>query len=131
MVNETFSGLISSAGVIAASVIALLLEMRKGRGQVGKMLDYLRNSSMGNVDEKIAVLYMYTNNVRTWRASGINVDHMTSQICSDLLSIGRVSNNMTLEQWIELHRALRILIETMKAHDFDTSRIEDMRNALS
>ena len=67
MVNETFWGLISSAGVIAGSVVALLFEMRKGWGQVSKMLGYLRNSSMGNVDEKTAVLYMHTNNVRTWR----------------------------------------------------------------
>lgn len=83
---------------------------------------------MGNVDEKIAVLFMHSNNVRNWIPAGINVDNMLSQITSDVSSLARVRNNMTWEQWVELHRALRILIETMNANHFDTARLRDIQN---
>ena len=52
MVGELFLGLLGIAIAIGASAIAIYLEMRRGRGQVEDMLDYLKNSAMGNVDEK-------------------------------------------------------------------------------
>jgi hypothetical protein len=130
MVNETTWGLIGVALTIGASALAIYIELRRNRGQVSKMLRYLRNSAMGNVDEKIAVLFMHSNNVRNWNAIGINIDNMISQITSDVSSIARVRRNMTWEQWVELHRALRILIETMEANHFNTARLRDMQNAL-
>jgi hypothetical protein len=82
------------------------------------MLDYLKNSAMGNVDEKIAVLYSHVNNVKYWRTSGMDVDSMISHISNDISSIARIRNKMSWEQWKELHRALRILIETMQNNNF-------------
>jgi hypothetical protein len=76
MVGELFLGLIGIAIAIGASAIAIYIEMRRGRGQVEGMFDYLKNSAMGNVDEKIAVLYMHTNNVKNWRLAGIDVNSM-------------------------------------------------------
>jgi hypothetical protein len=111
--------------------LAIYFEIRKGRGQVGRMLGYLSNSTMGNVDEKVAVLYSHANNVRNWRLAGINADLMVSQISSDMSSIARIRNNMTWEQWRELHRALRILKESMRDNGFNTDEIEDIQNALS
>ena len=64
MVGELFLGLLGIAIAIGASAIAIYLEMRRGRGQVEGMLDYLKNSAMGNVDEKIAVLCMHANDVK-------------------------------------------------------------------
>lgn len=52
MVGELFLGLMGIAIAIGASAIAIYLEMRRGRGQVEGMLDYLKNSAMGNVDKK-------------------------------------------------------------------------------
>jgi hypothetical protein len=37
---------------------------------------------------------------------------------------------MSWEQWKELHKALRILIETMQNNNFNSKEIEDIRNAL-
>ena len=130
MVGELFFGLLGIALAIGGSAIAIYLEMRRGRGQVEGMLDYLKNSAMGNVDEKIAVLYMHANNVKHWRKSGIDIDSMVSQISNDISSIARVKNKMSWEQWKELHRALRILIETMQKNNFDINEIEDIRTAL-
>ena len=130
MVGELFLGLLGIAIAIGASAIAIYLEMRRGRGQVEGMLDYLKNSVMGNVDEKIAVLYMHANNVKNWKQSGIDVDSMISQISNDISSLARVKNKMLWEQWRELHRGLRILIETMQNNNFDSKEIEDIRSAL-
>ncbi|HEY7571308.1 MAG TPA: hypothetical protein VH796_08065 [Nitrososphaeraceae archaeon] len=130
MVNETTWGLIGVAFTISASALAIYIELHKSRGQVGRMLRYLRNSAMGNVDEKIAVLFMHSNGVPNWIRMGINVDNMISQMSSDLSSLARVRNNMSWEQWVELHRALRVLIETMETNGLDTARIRDMQNAL-
>jgi len=130
MVNETTWGLIGVALTIGASALALYFELRRGRGQVGRMLSYLRNSAMGNVDEKIAVLYGHANNVRHWRTMGIDVNLMISQISSDMSSIARVKTNMTWKQWRELHRALRVLRDPMRYSNFNTNEIEDIQNAL-
>jgi hypothetical protein len=119
MVGELFLGLLGIAIAIGASAIAIYLERRRGRGQVEGMLDYLKNSAMGNVDEKIAVLYSHVNNVKHWRTSGMDVDSMISHISNDISSIARIRNKMSWEQWKELHRALRILIETMQNNNFE------------
>jgi hypothetical protein len=130
MVGELFLGLLGIAIAIGASAIAIYLEMRRGRGQVEGMLDYLQNSTMGNVDEKIAVLYSHINNVKHWRATGIDIDSMISHISNDISSLARVRNKMSWEQWKELHKVLRILIETMQKNNFNAADIEDLRNAL-
>ena len=130
MVSETFWGLIGVAGVIGAAGLALWIELRKNRGGVENMLNYLRNSTMGNVDEKIAVLYSHANNVQFWRIQHVNIDLMISQISSDLSSIARVRNNMTWEQWRELHKALIELRNAMKTAGIDTLDIDAIREAL-
>ena len=77
MVNETTWGLVGVALTIGVSALAIYIELRS-RGQVSRMLKYLRNSAMGNVDEKIAVLFMHSNNVRNWIPDGINIDNIIS-----------------------------------------------------
>jgi hypothetical protein len=130
MVNETFWGLVGSAGVIAGSAVALLLEMRKSRGQVRHMLNFLKNSTFSKIDEKTAVLYSYANDVKNWRNKGIDGNIMQSQIVEDMLSIGRVSNNMGLEQWREILKVSDLLIQAMKKEGFDTKEIEYTYQAL-
>ena len=55
---------------------------------------------------------------------------MISQISNDISSLARVKNKMSWEQWRELHKGLRILIETMQNNNSDSKEIEDIRNAL-
>jgi hypothetical protein len=55
---------------------------------------------------------------------------MQSQIVEDMLSIGRVSNNMGLEQWREILKVSDLLIQAMKKEGFDTKEIEYTYQAL-
>lgn len=130
MVGETFWGLIGSAGIIASSVFVLILEMRKGRGDVTSLLDFIRNTTFSHVDERIALIYAMADEVKHWKNIGTDVRLKTSRIVSDITSIARIHNNMTFEQWRELQKALDVLIEEMKKRQYDTSEIEYTRKAL-
>ena len=59
MVDENFWGLMGIAGTIAGGVIALWLEMRKSRGEMTAMNNFLRATNSSAVDGKIAMLYAY------------------------------------------------------------------------
>lgn len=130
MVGETFWGLIGSAGIIASSVFVLILEMRKGRGDVTSLLDFIRNTTFSHVDERIALIYAMADEVKHWKNIGTDVRLKTSRIVSDITSIARIHNNMTFEQWRELQKALDVLIEEMKKRQYGTSEIEYTRKAL-
>jgi hypothetical protein len=130
MVNETFWGLIGSAAVIGGAIFALILEMRKGRGDINSMLNFLGDSAASTIDEKIAVLYGYTNNVPKWKEEGINVDLMEHQILADISSIAKIRNRMEWQQWRELIRVLGLLIEAMQKEEIDAKEIQVSLEAL-
>jgi hypothetical protein len=130
MVNETFWGLIGSAAVIVGAIFALILEMRRGRGDINSMLDFLRNSAASTIDEKIAVLYAYTNHVPKWKEEGINIDYMRYQILADISSIAKIRGRMGWEQWRELIRVLGLLIEAMQKEGIDAKEIQVSLEAL-
>ena len=69
------------------------MELIKGGGEVTRMLGHLRNSAMGIVDKKIAILFMHSNNVRNWLQAEMNVDNMVSQIIFDASSLARARSN--------------------------------------
>jgi hypothetical protein len=124
MVGELFLGLLGVAIAIGGAGFALYLEMRKGHGQMGNIIEFLKNSTVSQVDEKIAVIYVLADEVRTWKSSGTNVKLKSARVVSDLTSIGRIYSNMTFEQWRELRKASDLLIENMKKENYDTSEIE-------
>jgi len=130
MVNETFWGLIGSAAVIGGAIFALILEMRKGRGDINSMLNFLGDSAASTIDEKISVLYGYTNNVPKWKEEGINVDLMEHQILADISSIAKIRNRMEWQQWRELIRVLGLLIEAMQKEEIDAKEIQVSLEAL-
>jgi hypothetical protein len=130
MVGETFWGLIGSAAVIGGAIFALILEMRRGRGDINSMLDFLRNSAASTIDEKIAVLYGYTNNVPKWKEESINIDYMRHQILADISSIAKIRGRMGWEQWRELIRVLGLLIEAMQKEGIDAKEIQVSLEAL-
>ena len=130
MVGELFLGLLAIGIAIGASTVGLLIEMRKNRGGVENMLNFLRNSASGNIDEKIAVLYSYANNVKNWRNGGIDANLIQKQIVSDMFSISRSYSNLSPEQWREVLKATDILIQSMRNEGFNTKEIEYSREAL-
>jgi hypothetical protein len=119
MVGETFWGLIRGA------IFALILEMRKGRGDISRMLNFLGDSAASTIDEKIAVLYGYTNNVPKWKEEGINVDLMQHQILADISSIAKIRSRIGWERWRELIRVLGLLIESMHKEEINAKEIQD------
>lgn len=130
MVGETFVGLLSVAIAVAGAGIALVIELRKGRGDVNGMLNFLRNSTLSTIDEKIAVLYSYANNVPTWKDKKLNPQLMERQILSDISSIARVRNNIDYSQWREVIKVLTSLIESMDKAGYDTKEIRISLDAL-
>ncbi len=110
--------------------IALLIELRKGRGDINGMLNFLRNSTLSTIDEKIAVLYSYANNVPTWKDKKLNPQLMERQILSDISSIARVRNNIDYSQWREVIKVLTSLIESMDKAGYDTKEIRISLDAL-
>jgi hypothetical protein len=130
MVGEMFVGLLSVALAVAGAGIALVIELRKGRGDINGMLNFLRNSTFSTIDEKIAVLYSYANNVQTWKDRKLNPQLMENQILSDISSIARVRNNMDYPQWREVIKVLTSLIESMQDEGYDTREIRSSFDAL-
>lgn len=130
MVGETFWGLVGVALAIVGAGIALVSELRRGRGDINGMLNFLRNSAISSVDEKIAVLYGYANDVSRWKDKKLNSDLMINQILSDISSIARVRNNIEYSQWREVIRVLTSLIESMQKEGYDTKEIGISLDAL-
>jgi hypothetical protein len=120
MVGETLLGLLSVALAVAGAGIALVFELRKGRGDINDMLNFLKNSTRSTIDEKIAVLYSYANNVPTWKDKTLDPQLMERQILSDISSIARVTNNIGYSQWREVLKVLMSLIESMDKAGYDT-----------
>src|SRR5262249_436169 len=129
MAGETATALWAAAGIVAASAIALVSEMRKGRGENQELLGFLRSTTQSSVDETSAMLIGYTIDVQNWNAR-TPVNLTVSNICSDIRAVARVGNRMTLEQWEELHRRLHELIATMRGNNLDPREIEIMRDSL-
>ncbi len=94
------------------------------------MLNFLGDSAASTIDEKIAVLYGYTNNVPKWKEEGINVDLMEHQILADISSIAKIRNRMEWQQWRELIRVLGLLIEAMQKEEIDAKEIQVSLEAL-
>jgi predicted ferric reductase len=125
-VNELFWGVIGLIGL----GIAIVIELRKTRNVFTNILEFLTNSALSTVDEKIAVLYQYTQGIPNWQRNGIDTGLMISTIVSDINSVARLRNRMTWEQWREFHRVLILLTDTMRRAGINTIDIDAAREAL-
>jgi hypothetical protein len=127
-VNELFWGIIGLIGI----GIAILVEMRKNRGLFDDILSLLKVSATTTADEKIAVIFAMANEVSLWRNINQNTDLTLSRLRSDLNTLGRIRNKMTWEQWVELHRALSLLIQQLQNNNYqlEANEIEIFRESL-
>jgi hypothetical protein len=103
--------------------------MRKNRGLSERLSDLFRDSIQVTVDEKTAMLYGYAQSIHQFKDSP-ELNLIISRIKADLNSIVRVRNRMTIEQWIDIHRALLLLIESMEKASMDTIDIRAIKEAL-
>jgi hypothetical protein len=125
--NELFYGIIGLIGV----GIAIIIEMRKSRGLFERLSDLFRDSIQITVDEKTAMLYGYAHSFSLPQKANQNeINLIILRIKSDLNSIVRVKNRMTSDQWVEINKALLILIESMEKAGMDTIDIRAIKEAL-
>ena len=85
-----------------------------GFGLGKRVNDFLNETRRGTVDEKIAMLYGYTNDVKAWDASDTNTRFKVERIKSDLRSIGRMKKAIQQGQKEDLISAKDQLIQEMK-----------------
>ncbi len=123
--NEVFYGIIGLIGV----GIAIIIEMRKSRGLFERLSDLFRDSIQITVDEKTAMLYGYAQSLPKYNDSH-EIELIILRIKSDLNSIVRVKNRMTSDQWVEINKALLILLESMEKEGMDTIDIRAIKEAL-
>jgi hypothetical protein len=92
---------------------------------------FLRSVIQSLIDEKIAMLYEYTNDVKDWEGKKIDINFMTEKIVSDLTAIvkvkSRIDNN---EQSIRLIEAIIRLTNEMKFKGYDIVKIEAVTKVL-
>ncbi len=125
--NELFYGIIGLIGV----GIAIIIEMRKSRGLFERLSDLFRDSIQITVDEKTAMLYGYAHSFSLPQKTNQNeINLIILRIKSDLNSIVRVKNRMTSDQWVEINKALLILIESMEKAGMDTIDIRAIKKLL-
>jgi hypothetical protein len=95
-------------------------------GLSDKVRDFLLETKKGQIDEKIAMLYVYTMNVYSWKSPNYNMNFVLEIILSDIRSIGRIRRSIKDEQLENMLVAKNALLAEMRAADFgnQANRIE-------
>jgi hypothetical protein len=140
--SEEFNGLIAIAiaigvglGVGIAPVwIILRRELgfyKESHQKMIQMNKFLEDITLSGIDEKIAMLYGYTNDVKEWESKGIDVSFMTEKIVSDLTALTRIDERIINDQRIRLNEAITRLIRAMNNKKYDVIKIESVAKLLS
>jgi hypothetical protein len=134
-------------GIIAAVGLAIFLQIRselkhqttalrsqtnnfvQTEEEMEKMNRFLAESTEGAVDEKIAVLYKHTNDVKNLQ--NIDINYLTERIVSDLTSMTRVNSRILKDQRIRLNEAISRLTTIMHDKKYDTVKIESVAKLLA
>jgi hypothetical protein len=97
-------------------------------GVSDKVRDFLLETKKGEVDQKIAMLYGYAMNVRTWRDETVDINLMMGRIVADIWTIGRIRKSIRDEQRDNLLLARNALIREMRNNGFndEVERIETL-----
>jgi hypothetical protein len=93
-----------------------------GFGLGKRVDDFLKETKRGTVDEKIAMLYGYAFDVKTWDISNKNIQYKVERIKSDLRTIGRMKNAIQQGQKEDLITAKDKLIDEMKTNNLRSSQ---------
>ena len=99
--------------------------------EMNKMNTFSERSTLSQIDEKIARLYQYTSDVKSWKDKGIDITFRTNEMVADLTAIVRVKDHRTDDQKIKLNEVVRHLATAMKNENYDVGRIEDVAKLLS
>jgi len=77
-------------------ILAIALAIGFGIGK--RIKDSIQETRRGLIDEKIAMMYGYVNDVNSWKARNINVEYMTERIIADIRSVGRIKHSVKDKQ---------------------------------
>ncbi len=94
------------------------------------MNDFLKQSTLSHIDEKVAMLRGYALQTTDWKNIADGVRNMTDRIVADITSIVRIRNYMNDDQKIRINEALRHLTNSMSSNNYDIGRIEDVSKLL-
>jgi hypothetical protein len=77
------------------------------------MNTFLKQTTMSQIDEKVAMLYGYSLDAKNWKNIDGAVATMTDRLVADVTAIIRVRNYIGDDQKIKLNEALRRLTNSM------------------
>ena len=131
--NEgVFWGLLTIAMTILGLGIMYYIEYRKRGNDFDDMFDFLEKMVLSQVDEKIAVLHIYSSQVPDWVSKGNEFIHyITNRIASDITAISRFRNDISDEQKIAINEQLIRLTTAMRNNNLDSAKIEAVRQLLN
>jgi hypothetical protein len=83
-------------------------------GYAGKIRDFLRDSKIGQVDEKIGIIYIHANSALQYERADANARMFwTQRIRSDIRALGRIKDSIDTPQREDLTVAMQSLVREM------------------
>jgi hypothetical protein len=120
-------------GLTAGIFFGLLaIALAIGFGLAKRINDFLNETRRGLVDEKIAMLYGYAEDVKKWNNSSTDSEYKVQRIMSDLRSLGRMKKVIQKGQKEDLTTAKdRVLGEMRKKSELiqQANEIDNVFNA--
>lgn len=109
--------------------MAIALAMGFGIGK--RFKDFIQETRHGLIDEKIAMMYGYANDVKSWKDRNINVEYITERIISYIRSVGRIKDSVKEEQKENLKLAVEGLQHEMtnEGYTHNSSRLKSVFNS--
>jgi hypothetical protein len=130
--DGVFWGLVAIASTILGLGITYYIEYRKRGTDFDDMLDFLEKMVLSQVDEKIAVLHIYSSQVPDWVTKGNEyIYYIINRIVSDITAISRFRNDISDEQKIAINEQLIRLTTAMRKNNLDSAKIEAVRQLLN
>ena len=99
--------------------------------EMNTMNTFLKQTTMSQIDEKVAMLYGYALGAKDWKNIEHGVKTMTDRVVADITAIVRIRRYVNDDQMIKLNESLRHLRDSMSKNNYDIGRIEDVSKLLN
>jgi len=127
-----FWGLVSIAITILSIGIPAVWLYKKRTTEFDETLKFLERIVLSQVDEKIAVLQIYSLEVPHWLNRGNDyINLMMNRISFDITALSRLRKDISDEQLIAINEALNRLVTALRNNNLDTYRIDAVRQILN
>ena len=109
----------------------LTLALTIGFGIGKRFKDFIQETRRGLIDEKIAMIYGYANDVKSWKIKNINIEYITERIIADIRSVSRIKDSVKDEQKENLKLAVEGLQNEMtkEGYSHQSSKLNSIFNS--